>query len=182
MFPCTSNMYNISSWHKVLLASDISITAEFTSDMETVQLLAWSCSTETKQLSFPLSQTAWVDLHNWKCNLHQLIWIYMKMYLEEAPSLSSQKYSDTKSSVTPFHPFMLCPPHRVRSSSHLYKDTTSFSLSPLQERFGTLIFSHTPWVSGIPVSFYSGFSSDKKGWRTLAQRTSLGAALDNLLN
>lgn len=50
------------------------------------------------------------------------------------------------------------------------------------ERFDTQTHSHPSHVSGMPICFCSGFSSDKTGWRALAQRTSLRVALDNPLD
>lgn len=50
--------------------------------------------------------------------------------------------------------------------------------SPSWESFDTPTLSHPSHVSGMPISF----SSDKTGWRALAQRTSLRVALDNPLN
>lgn len=171
------------------------LLTELTSEMDTVQWLAWSYSTETKWLSFRTPHTACVYLNSWKGSLHQLIWIYMymKMYLEEVPSLSwivhSKKYSESKNSVVPAIPvccllLVVSSPAPFCIEVPLLSSLLPSALckSPSWERSGTQTIAHSPYVSGMPICFCSGFSPDKTGWRALAQRTSLRIALDNPLN
>lgn len=158
--------------------------AEFSSGTEKAQLLAWSYSPEAEQLSFPLPQTAWVDLCIWKRNFTLCV---HKMYLEEAPFLKStqSKILWHKSSVITFHP-MHCLLFTMSSPAAFCTRMMPLSLwlppalheSPSWESFDTQDTLPPSHVSGMPISF----SSDKTGWRALAQRTNLRVALDNPLN